>query len=153
VTHPPHHPHGVNVLVNQFQFLLHDADLRLRPILFDLLVRVREMLVFLVVMFMVGSLDDLSEQVGFRQLVLVQVLEMTVRVRGRLLSLPVILVHCLMYRFEASVPLSQVGRQRFKVRQTPFVGLVPQEVELQVADVAWRSLDVARPMFVLLEKR
>jgi hypothetical protein len=24
--------------VNQFQFLLHDADLRLRPILFDLLV-------------------------------------------------------------------------------------------------------------------
>jgi hypothetical protein len=39
------------------------------------------MLVLLVVIFVVGSFDDLSEQVGFRQLVLVQVLEMTVQVQ------------------------------------------------------------------------
>lgn len=129
---PAHSPSfEVNALVNQFQFLLHDADLRFWPILFNLL-RVREVLVLLVVMFVIAAfhrlLQELRDQVVFRQLVLVQILQMAIR-RGRLL-LPVILVHCLVNRFEASVPLSQVGRQRVKVRQVPFISLVPQDFEL-----------------------
>lgn len=104
------------------------------------------MLVLLVVMFVIGALHrllhELSDQIVFRQFILVQILEMSIR--GRLLQ-PVMLVHCLVYRFEASVPLSQVGRQQVKVRQIPFVRLVPEDFELQVTDVVPLDISLVLP--------
>lgn len=130
---PPQHSTKINVLMNQFQLFLHDSVFRqLRSQLFNLLIRSR-VVMFLVMMFVFIARpfrlhQQLGNQISFRYFVLVQKLLILFKVSVRLFR-SIMLVHRLVYWFEASVPFSQVGR-KVKVLQILLVRSVTKDFEL-----------------------